>query len=256
MACGKCSPRKLTPANVTKAVNLIDPEYAATTRSNILDGVRSLLRLLVPYGAPAVLQEIPPQVRQPEPRQRLVTQDERAAIFAVASLDLRVHLLFCGDLGFRAGSSVRICTNNWDKRTGVIRLDGLKHGGSVVLPLTRELEDTLRMVEKLTPFEAADVPYVVRARSRPSPTWRQSTTGTLQSILAVKFRRAAKVAGITDIRPHDFRRTAAEKLYSVTGDLRDVQSLLGHSDLRSSFHYLQRTVNQLASETLEKAKRA
>jgi integrase/recombinase XerC len=54
-----------------------------------------------------------------------------------------------------------------------------------------------------------------------------------------RWRRWKQRLGIRkELRPHDLRRALARALYDQTGDLRQVQSLLGHASLRATFHYL------------------
>lgn len=218
--------------------------------------LRVQLKLLLPYGLAEALVGIPPKLHSSEPRQRVISNAERAGMMAVASLDMRVHLLLCGDLGLRAGTSAQVCANMWDRDAGVLRIDGLKHGGAVVLPLTAELETALRQAERVSPFAPGNVPYVVRARSNYIHGQPIPNANALRSALGQKFQRIAKRVGITDLRPHDLRRTAAERLYRYTGDVRDVKALLGHTNLRSSFHYLERSATQLSAETMERIKTA
>jgi integrase len=49
--------------------------------------------------------------------------------------------------------------------------------------------------------------------------------------------RALKKAGVTDLRLHDLRHTAATRLLSKSQNLRLAQKLLRHRDLRSTLRY-------------------
>lgn len=221
-----------------------------------MERMRGLLKLLMQYDLPAELVTIPPLLHQSEPRQRVISNAERAAMMTLATLDMRIHLLLCGDIGLRAGTSAKVCSTMWDRDVGVLRIGGLKHGGSVVLPVTAELEQALKQAERLTPFAPSNVPYVVRARRNYIVGQPLPNADALRSALGQKFQRIAKRLGINNLRPHDLRRTVAEKLYRETGDIRDVKALLGHTNLRSSFHYLERTATQISAATLERIKTA
>jgi integrase len=73
-----------------------------------------------------------------------------------------------------------------------------------------------------------------------------------QSSLSHELIKVKKTLGIT--RPwgfHDLRRTAARALYQRTGDIRKVQSLLGHTSLTSTLWYLGNAGQQPSAEELE-----
>ena len=58
--------------------------------------------------------------------------------------------------------------------------------------------------------------------------------------------------GITrHIIPHDLRRTTAVGMLEATGDLRDVQALLGHRSLASTISYLDHDFSPINRATLE-----
>jgi len=45
-------------------------------------------------------------------------------------------------------------------------------------------------------------------------------------------------AGLPDIAPHDLRRTTAKLCRAASGDLEQIQLLLGHSSVQTTDHYL------------------
>jgi len=55
--------------------------------------------------------------------------------------------------------------------------------------------------------------------------------------LTVAFKRACKRAGIRDFRFHDLRHSFASYLTVGGVNLRTVQTLLGHKDLRMTMRY-------------------
>lgn len=67
------------------------------------------------------------------------------------------------------------------------------------------------------------------------------------------MRSLCKQLGIRDLRPHDLRRTTANKLYTITGDLRVAQAALAHATLRATFDYLNAGAKAVTAEQLEEA---
>lgn len=51
------------------------------------------------------------------------------------------------------------------------------------------------------------------------------------------WRKAVKDAGITDFRFHDLRHTAGTRNLRATGNLKSVQSLMGHADIKTTARY-------------------
>ena len=71
-------------------------------------------------------------------------------------------------------------------------------------------------------------------------------------MVTMAFRRACQCAGIPDCRFHDLRHTFGSHLALEGFNLRTIQQLLGHRDLRMttryahlSAEYLQQAVNRL-----------
>jgi site-specific recombinase XerC len=89
-------------------------------------------------------------------------------------------------------------------------------------------------------------PWAAQLRRQGTATYHQ---------LANDLAALKKKLGITrKLTPHDLRRTTARKLYALTGDLRDVQSLLGHSELQTTLWYLQDALQVVSTKHLELAK--
>lgn len=65
-------------------------------------------------------------------------------------------------------------------------------------------------------------------------------------------KKRQKEAGITDISPHDFRKTFISTILEETGDLRMAQALAGHSDPKTTANYDRREIKEMrkAAESL------
>ena len=78
----------------------------------------------------------------------------------------------------------------------------------------------------------------------------------MRNDLTVQFVKLCKAQGIQRrITPHDFRRTAAVRIYKHTGNLRKAQALLGHKNLASTFWYLDHDLEPVDVEVLETIKK-
>lgn len=76
--------------------------------------------------------------------------------------------------------------------------------------------------------------------------------GANGNMMAMAFKRACKRAGIADFHLHDLRHTFGSYLAMEGFNLRTIQQLLGHKDLRMTMRYahlsaehLQQAVNRL-----------
>jgi integrase len=61
--------------------------------------------------------------------------------------------------------------------------------------------------------------------------------GVTRDGVSMAFRRAVKRAGVKDFHFHDLRHTFASWLRSLGYDIRTIQKLLGHKDIRMSLRY-------------------
>ncbi len=108
-----------------------------------------------------------------------------------------------------------------------------KAGRVIHLPVTDELQRLFDAIPHTgEPRRAVDTatPYACQLHSRKNVSL---------ITLRCDFWKLRQSLGITrNLRPHDLRRTTAVKAYELTGDLRVVQAILGHSQLRSTLQYL------------------
>jgi integrase/recombinase XerC len=171
---------------------------------------------------------------------------------------MRLFILLCSDLAIRSGTAAKINAENYDKAEGVLRFMTKKEE-PVTMPVTdeiRRLIDRCNMQSK-QPFvrqiwNAESGRGKKKGKGR-SPGWDSKRGG---EILAKKFRKLKNKLGITRrITPHDLRRTTAVAMFEQTGDIRDVQSLLGHGNLQSTIWYLDHDLRPVKRSNLEIIKR-
>jgi integrase/recombinase XerC len=136
---------------------------------------------------------------------------------------MRLLILLCHDAGLRSTAAATANWSNVDWDKGVIVSRGKKNQVTVV-PISSRLASMLGNVPVgdgtlISLLEGHDI------------GWR---------VLQERWKRLRTQCKVPHLRLHDLRRTIAEKVFESTGDLRAVQQLLGHANLGSTFHYLQR----------------
>lgn len=89
----------------------------------------------------------------------------------------------------------------------------------------------------------------------PFVTYLSVKRGRHRASFYIGFKLILARAGLDErITPHDLRRTAAVKMLNATGDIRDVQSLLGHKRLANTVWYLDHGTQKLSHQLLEQVK--
>jgi len=142
------------------------------------------------------------------------------------------HPVFCGivvmalNTGMRRGEILRLRWTDVDFRRKQIRVvsseDGhTKNCDSRIIPMNRSVETLLKKHPR-----RLDSPYVFPGES-----------GEMFNKTNYHFTRAVKRAGIPHVRFHDLRHTFASHLVMKGIDLRTVQELLGHRDMRMTLRY-------------------
>lgn len=143
---------------------------------------------------------------------------------------------------------------DWYDRSGKRKRKSFstKYDNKQCLPVTARLvpilascsDPTLPFVAQLPRGHHAHTGYAFGPLDRPFEA----------SVLPKHFRTLKEKCGITrSLRPHDFRRTTATRIYDATKDLRVVQAALGHSNLGSTLWYLDHHLTQVPRDVLEEA---
>lgn len=157
-----------------------------------------------------------------------------------APLHLRLWLLFCSDLAIRSGTAAKLTPRNYDPFRRELNFT-TKNNAPMCVPVTERIAALLDAVGR----DQLDVPFTSQLHPR-------GAVGAWS--LRFNFKRLLAQVGVsTQIRPHDFRRTTAERIYDVTHDLRKAQAVLGHSQLSTTLWYLQRKLRPIDLALLEDA---
>jgi integrase len=186
------------------------------------------------------------------PRNVTATDAEREAILALATPHMRLFILLCSDLAIRAGTAGILAPQHYDAPRGTLRFT-TKKAEKVTLPVTAEVRELLAScsLDSNVPFvrQLWRIEQTHGKRPYPRANARSST-------LSAKFRRLKDEAGIErKLTPHDLRRTTAVAMLQHSGDVRDVQALLGHRSLQSTIWYLDHDLRPVSLDALETIKR-
>ncbi len=240
---GSKRPGHITATEVTRMwTGWTERKLAPATMRAYTQGLRWLLRYL--GVAERIIQTIPRGHKAP-PRGTTYAHHEIAEQLAAAEPGLRLYIMFCSDLAIRANTAMQMSEDDWDADAKVLRFT-TKHNALVVLPVTERIAEMLAMIHRY-PHPDRATPYVARLGG---PNVRASPRASYRKKLIALQRDLGHKTGTS----HDYRRSAARRLYDRTKDLRLVQALLGHASLETTLHYLYPQRMQLTAEQLEQNK--
>lgn len=159
-------------------------------------------------------------------RTRFLTEEEEGRLFAVCSPALR-RIVEAGLLtGFRRQELVTLRPEDVDfnRETVSVAACYSKNSESRTLPVGERMKTVLQ--EALT--VRSDAPTVFVTESGKPWLFRNFSS---------VFSRACQRAGIEPCSPHTLRHTFASRLVMAGVDLRTVQELLGHKDIKMTLRY-------------------
>ena len=123
----------------------------------------------------------------------------------------------------------------------------------MTIPVTQEVRDMLDGCNQQSP-ETFIRQLWHRGQRRATKPLKSGCDGI--DALRWQFKKLCAQVGITRrITPHDMRRAAAVAMLNHTQDLREVQALLGHRNLQSTFWYLDHDARPIKRSMLEIIKR-
>jgi integrase len=182
--------------------------------------LRKMLRLLETFGAPPIPL---PRMRRPPPREVVATPQQIQDLTAAAPAWLRLFFLLCWQTALRFSEALQPGPANHREGHITVRTKG---GAMRTIPTTPEIE---------TLFAAAG-----SSAGRADWTYIEMLHGKRikPSAVHTAWNRLTKKLGITNLNPHDLRRTTGDDLYRLTKDIRATQQYLGHASIASTMHYL------------------
>jgi integrase len=171
-------------------------------------------------------------LKEPVERVRELHEDEAERLDAAIRDDYAPLFDFVRATGQRKTECFMMRWSEVDWSTRQIKRPG-KGGRDIVVPIT----DTIR--EILWPLRGHHSDRVftyVAERTRNGRVKGQRYPITKDG-LNTRWRRTRTAAGITDFRFHDFRHDLATKLLRDTGNLKLVQKVLNHADIKTTARY-------------------
>jgi integrase len=208
---------------------------------------RILLDLWEYNGAPK-LDKCVRRFQAFRPRNVTANRLEIDAILDAVKPSVRLWLLFCSDMAIRSGTAAKLNGDNYNavEETMEFTTKGQK---KATLPVTAEIADILAKLD-----HGSNVPYVWQLRAKEQCSGRKATSFDITA-LRREWRAAIKKLGLKRLVPHDLRRTAAMHMLEETHDIRAVQALLTHIDLKSTLWYLDHNATPVDRSVLELIKR-
>lgn len=182
------------------------------------------------YEWELITEEIFKRVQRVKPlkgevqRLRFLSLDECQRLVNAAEPHLKPILIVALNTGMRKSEILNLTWSQIDLKHSYIRLEKTKNGERRDIPMN----DTLKTLFKdLFKNRRLDTDYI----------FINPTTGRRLTDIKRSFKTACKRAGITDFRFHDLRHTFASHLVMAGVDLKTVQELLGHKDIKMTLKY-------------------
>ncbi len=201
-------------------------QVSAFTVAYELTVLRHMLRLGRKWGYLDQVPEIE-LPKKPEGRRRYVDADEIGRLMTACTASRNPYLGAIVTLALNTGMrKAEILGLEWarvDLSTSRLTLYRTKSGKPRGIPINRAVYDALVALEP-----AQDRREGLVFKRRGGTAWGQIRTA---------FTSALTRAAITAFRFHDLRHTAASHLVMRGASLKDIQELLGHSDLKMTQRY-------------------
>lgn len=160
------------------------------------------------------------------PRTTVLNEEQQEALLRESnnSDHLTLAVLIALNTGLRKAGVYHMAWTNIDFKTKNIKRT-VKGNKEVHIPLTAQLETALLEHRKRSILSK----WVFPSPKRPGEPIRADNHRL--------FDEACKRAGLKDFRFHDLRHTFATRFLERTKDLRTLQELLGHSDIKLTTRY-------------------
>lgn len=231
---GRHDGQDIEPDDVSAWVRqLAEGGLARASQKRMLVAVRGLFRFLVDrHEWPDDPSEKVALPKPDRPLPSVIAFGEVERLLRSASLRDRALLALWYGAGLRVTEAVSLPVDAIHLEAGIIRVMG-KGDRERIVPVATA---TLSIIEA---YLAKDRPERLKGRVSPFLFPGRGKTGafTRQAAFCV-LRRLARAAGLpSEISPHTLRHAFATHMVQGGADLRSVQTLLGHADLRTTEIY-------------------
>ena len=181
-------------------------------------------------------------LKEPKEKDRILTEEEEARLLEAVrtghkAKHLEAIILTALNTGMRKGEILNLKSSNLDFKNRVITVEKTKNDEIRIIPMNQKLTQTLEGAKKASKGE-----YVFSENGKP---YRDVKTG---------WWTALENAGIENFTFHGLRHTFGSRLGMAGVDLKTIQELMGHKDIKMTMRYSHPTPEhkRKAVETLEK----
>jgi integrase len=173
-------------------------------------------------------------LKEPRGRIRFLTEEEQKALLdQCKTAHLRMAVVIALETGLRRHGCM---TLKWADMDDKFIRKSVKGSTLVTIPITNTLREALSEYKRKSVVMSK---YVIPSPVNPSTHLRVDSD--------IGFEKALENAGIKDCRFHDLRHTFATMFLMRTSDIRALQEILGHSDIKMTEKY-----THVAKDHLEK----
>jgi integrase len=164
-------------------------------------------------------------MREPKEKERILTEEEEVRLLEAVRLKTKSqHLepivITALNTGMRKGEILSLKWSNMDFKTGYILVEGTKNGEIRKVPMNKRLTETLEGAKKVSKGD-----YVFSENGKPYIDVKTGWWTVLEN---------AKIEGF---RFHDLRHTFGSRLGMKGVDIRSIQELMGHKDIKMTMRY-------------------
>jgi integrase len=164
-------------------------------------------------------------LKEPKEKDRILLEEEEVRLLeAIRTGHKAKHLepiiITALNSGMRKGEILNLKWSNVDFKNGLVIVEGTKNGEIRKIPMNKKLTETLEGAKKISKSD-----YVFSENGKP---YTDVKTG---------WWTALKRAGIEGFTFHGLRHTFGSRLGMAGVDLRTIQELMGHKDIKMTMRY-------------------
>ena len=210
--------RPMTPASINRELACLKRMFNVARKGLIV------LKGGVPVENPVISVSL---ARENNTRDRVLNREEFDHLMAAAPTHLRPILLTAYYTGMRKSEILKLRWDRVDLRAGEIRLrpEETKTEEGRIIPMTKELSETLKNVTIYLDAAGHRVPYVF--------TYAGKCLGSVRRA----FETTCRQAGITDTVFHDLRHTFVTNMRRAGVDYFRIMAITGHKTMSAFKRY-------------------
>ena len=224
---------KISAHNVEHYMNKRRDKVAPATVNRELSCIKHMFSKAVQWGY--IINNpmrIVRKYKEPPGRMRYLSESEVIKLLHHCAEHIKPIIMMALHTGMRKGEILNLKWADVDMHNRTITIRKTKNNELRILPVNDVLYRTLRAMDQQLGYQ-----YVF-----------SNTDGKPYLDIKVGFRATLRRARIHDFKFHDLRHTFASRLVMAGVDIRTVQVLLGHKDIKVTMRY-----SHLSDQNLRKA---